>query len=102
MEEGFDGLRGSGVPIPLSAGLGLRGSPGLINGGDISLVLVASDASLSMPARDPEFVPRGDKWCRFSGGEMGTVGRVLAGNGSGNEPSLGVVGLDLDLLLPLP
>src|SRR5450756_1930350 len=82
-----EGFRGSGEPSGRSIGLGLRGRPGLIKGGE-----TIPDASLSMPAKEPVLESGGDR-CRVwaSGGAIGIV-RGLVGMESLND---GVVGLEL-------
>ena len=51
-----EGFRGNGEPSGRSMGLGLRGRPGLINGGDI-----IPEASLNMPAKEPVFESGGER-----------------------------------------
>ena len=53
-----EGFRGNGEPSGRSIGLGLRGRPGLIKGGE-----TIPEASLSIPAKEPVFESEGDR-CR--------------------------------------
>jgi hypothetical protein len=89
-----EGFRGNGEPRGRSIGLGLRGRPGLMRGGEI-----IPDASLSIPASEPVLDSVGAK-CRerASGGAIGMV-RGLAGMASLKSLADGVVGLDFDFAL---